>query len=493
MQYSVRHKPLRLGLIGIIALAFFLKYAAYGLLVTPLWNVPDEIGHYSYVEDMANGHLPLLGKATMGLDVTRSQGSDTKPAQNWIAQHPPLYYALSAPVLVTARAAGLSFESQVRSVRLVSALFGALAVLGIICLVVEVTGNAALALACAIFVGCTPTFMLQASGVSHDTLVACLALWAVVWCVRWIDTNQLRYALWCGLLIGLGLITKVTMLAMAVPLFLAMAYWLLKNATSSTKTVAFKQVALVWIVMFLPICVWMLRNVALLHHPLPLATEAHPPKVPIGFFEYMRVQPFWQETLINYVGLFVDWGGHIHKAPAAIQASGPALSYFLIVLCFCSTYSFASTLGRQWQERGRWGAVVLSASVTVVAALCMDRRQFAALDCFTTLVALVSMLCTHLLGALRGERKPWLLAASSLIVLFFALLLYEHIRADYYGELRAAQGRYFYPVLPFLTLAVAWPLRGRGLSRVAFYASLLGMLLFDHFYLHHALRFYGEF
>ncbi|MEI7037523.1 glycosyltransferase family 39 protein [Fulvimonas yonginensis] len=472
-----------------IALFFFLKYAAYGLFVTPLWNIPDEIGHYSYVEEVAEGHLPLLGKSTIAIDVTRSQGrSNTKPVSNWIAQHPPLYYAFSAPILVATRAAGLGFEFQVRSVRLVSALFGALAVLGAMYLVLEVTGNAALALACGIFVGCTPTFLLQASGVSHDTLVACLAFWATVFCVRWTDTTDIRYALWCATLIGLGLITKVTVLAMALPLFFSMVYLIWRKQTRSS-WVTVKQAALLWTCMFLPICIWMSRNLMLLHQPLPLATEAHS-KLPIGFFEYMHVQPFWQETLINYFGLFVDAGGKIHRSPTAIQASGPALSWFLISLCFCSTYALLSALRRQ--QGGHWAIAAFSATAAILAALTMGRSQLAAVDCFFLFASLVSMLCVHLPSALRGEPRSWLLAAGSASTLLFSLVLYEHVRADYYGELRAAQGRYFYPALPFLVIALAWPLRGQRLAKLTLYGSLLAMLLCDYFYLHHVLKFYDQ-
>ena len=65
-----------------LAALFFLKYAAFALYVTPFWDVPDEVGHYSYVSDLSHGHYPLLGEARLTRDVTDSWiGPKAKPAR----------------------------------------------------------------------------------------------------------------------------------------------------------------------------------------------------------------------------------------------------------------------------------------------------------------------------------------------------------------------------------------------------------------------------
>ena len=94
-----------------IAILFFIKFAAFGLFLTPLWDIPDESGHYSYVEDLSHGRMPLLGETRISRDVTDSwKGPNARHRhRNWIAQHPPLYYALSAPVAFTIRAMGEGF------------------------------------------------------------------------------------------------------------------------------------------------------------------------------------------------------------------------------------------------------------------------------------------------------------------------------------------------------------------------------------------------
>src|SRR5690625_3295992 len=84
----------------VIAALFFIKFAAYGLFITPFWDIPDESGHYSYVENLSHGHYPVLGDALVARDVVDSWiGPDANQGRNWIAQHPPLFYALAAPVV----------------------------------------------------------------------------------------------------------------------------------------------------------------------------------------------------------------------------------------------------------------------------------------------------------------------------------------------------------------------------------------------------------
>lgn len=496
MESSQKHKALRRSLIGLVVLAFFLKYVAYALFVTPLWVIPDETGHYSYVEDISDGRIPVLGQAKMAEDVTLSQfGEGQVPGLNWIAQHPPLYYALAAPALISARALGLDFDSQVRSVRLLSSLFGALAVFGFIKFINEATGNGILALACAIFFGCTPMFIQQASGVSHDSLVACLSAWAAYWCARWSNTNDYKSAIWCAIFIALGLITKVTILAMAVPLYFAMSYRLLRQGSLKAPSMhAIRQAAWLWLVMFVPVCIWMARNVILFHHLIPSfndPSQQHP-LVAIGFLEYMHVQPFWQQCLINYTGLFVDWGYKIHEIPAAMQVSGLVLVYFESIFFITA----ALAIVRATVKRGStlfWRATLASAGcLTLGLAINLSHTEFAAIDCGMIFLALATTLASRLLGKSGGDGSRWLLITASSCAVFFALLLYQHVWAGYHGELRAAQGRYFYPVLPFIAAVLAYPLRGHRLSQAALYASIGATLVVENFYLHHALKFYGQ-
>ena len=56
----------------LIAVLFFIKFAAFAMYLTPFWDIPDESGHYSYVEDLSHGRLPVLGEARMSRDIADS-------------------------------------------------------------------------------------------------------------------------------------------------------------------------------------------------------------------------------------------------------------------------------------------------------------------------------------------------------------------------------------------------------------------------------------
>ncbi len=50
----------------LVAALFFVKAVLLALFVTPLWDVPDETGHYAIIADLADGRgLPLPGRSVI--------------------------------------------------------------------------------------------------------------------------------------------------------------------------------------------------------------------------------------------------------------------------------------------------------------------------------------------------------------------------------------------------------------------------------------------
>ena len=83
-----------------LALLFLIKTAVLALFVTPLWEVPDEPGHYAYVLDLTERRgFPVYGKTPLPAEVIASWkvSAAERPPFNWVAQHPPLYHLLAAP------------------------------------------------------------------------------------------------------------------------------------------------------------------------------------------------------------------------------------------------------------------------------------------------------------------------------------------------------------------------------------------------------------
>lgn len=483
------------GVLASVCFIFLVKFCVYAWWVTPLWEIPDESGHFSYVEDLRSGEYPTIGESRMTSEVTRSWlGPRARPPLNWIAQHPPLYYVLATPAAAVAAQAGADFEARVRSTRLVTALIGALALLGLGMFVRQTTGNNAAALASAIFVGATPMFTHLSSGVTHDPLVLCTAAWAAYWCARWLETDRPRDALLCSIFAAACMATKITGIAMAVPLFALMAFRIcfLKPGITPRHRAFFT--AAIWLMMFLPICAWMLRNMILFDAPLPDSRIMRTPSPKdIGFFEMMTRYPVWQNVFLNFIAL-VGWQGQSQGATSFVQASGFTARYFSGVVLFLGLGSLSQLFAPLRAHPARAYALGAALLVALLAATLPVTHDVATYSCIALLALAVAWAGSTLLPMLRGNPQAWLGFTSATMAIAFALAYYYTIWNSYleFGAVKALHGRYFYAVLPFAAYLLLKPF-GNGLpSRLILMASVIALCVSEAFFLHHVFAMYGQ-
>jgi hypothetical protein len=481
-----------------IAMLFFVKFAAFGLFLTPLWDVPDESGHYSYVEDLSHGRMPLLGETRISRDVTDSwKGPNARHRhRNWIAQHPPLYYALSAPVAFTIRAMGGSFQTQVHGVRVLNGLIGAVALVGLMGFLTLATGRGLLGLAGGILLGATPMFTQLSSGVTHDPLVACTAAWACYWLVRWLRDNLFQHALYCAFLAGMCTLAKAIGLTMAIPLFFSMALWILKSEGLPRWRRGVLRAGTVWLVMFLPILLWGVRNWLHFHQLFPdagmLRVRPHNPNE-MGFFEFMLEHPIWQNVVLNFVAL-LGWTGSVPGKTVTVQASGLVAQFFLVILLVCSSLSILQ--GVRFPHGSRWEQIcmLMLVATSIALAATLPTPFVATITCATLLLAVALAGLRSVPAAIRGGlADPWLVLTSCICILFFSTLYYRHIWDAYTqtGTIRALHGRYAYGIMPFFALLMAWPLRKGMLPVAAIAVAALALVVSDGFFLHAAFVMYG--
>ena len=207
-----------LALIVAAYLALALAYAR----ATPAWQAPDEPAHYNYVAYLAeHAQLPVLqpgdypaGKVPIGPEVRLTDISDFR----YEAHQPPLFYALAAVLF--------KLHPTVFALRALSALFGAaLLPVAFACARLTLLARPWLWLGIAAFAGFIPMHLFVAGSIENDSLadlvlsllvLAYLAL-ATGWQNRW------RWAA-VGLLLGLALLTKVTIYPAAVLLF-SLSLW----------------------------------------------------------------------------------------------------------------------------------------------------------------------------------------------------------------------------------------------------------------------------
>lgn len=476
-----------LRIVVVISMLFFLKAAAFAWLVTPLWAIPDEAGHYSYIEDLASGHYPVLGKATMGSDTARSWlGSGVSPRLNWIAQHPPLYYALDAPVVITARALGMNFGQQVRSARLLTAAFGALTLVGLALLVARAAKSLELGLAAAIFTAATPMFLHLSSGVTHDTLLACACAWAVERFFAWQGLRNRARLYTCAGFLAAACITKITALTLAVPLVAIIGVQLISS--SEKWNVRLLDVAMVGLLTFLPVAIWMIHNIFVFGNPLVDARilQHTNPRVHIGPWEFATSKPFWQQTLINYVGM-IGWsaGG----ALKIFEITGLPLRTFTAAIFLSSLMCIFSLAGKRFVDYGLL-AFCTCLLITMFVFATQDQERTTAISCAVFAVAVLSACGYGIVRTLKSDSQLFALLFASLVVLFFSFLYFFRLWHGYDGVLRATQGRYVYPVLGLITLMMAWPWRMLRVERVGLVFAVFSMVLCDYFYLAQVFKFY---
>ena len=229
---AVAPAPARAGADRLAAVVLVLTLGAYLALafgyaaLTPIWQNPDEPAHFNYVAFVARtGGLPELKAGDWDLPLLErlkngTLGPGDSPStiayEGW---QPPLFYLLAAPLVWLGPADDVA--GLVARLRGFDVVLGALT-LGVAYLVgVEVLG-ARLGAAVPLVMAGVPMFTAVSAAVSADPLANLLSAGLVLVLVRWARRPARagpRAALGAGLLLGLGLLTKLA-LAIFGPLVL---------------------------------------------------------------------------------------------------------------------------------------------------------------------------------------------------------------------------------------------------------------------------------
>jgi 4-amino-4-deoxy-L-arabinose transferase-like glycosyltransferase len=259
----------------------FVILSLYYSVTTPLFEAPDEPAHFDYALYLARGR---------GLPIQSFEHDKVVVVQG---HHPPLYYALGALLtfwidmrnapdvyranpnsalryrgsgqepnfLLHTAAEQFPFRGYALAVHLFRALsvvFGAVTMWGVYRLGQIVTRQEIVALGAAALVAFNPQFLYVSGMINNDNAVTTfLTLALVVMAVILVDGPTRKRAIWLGIWIGLGLLSKATalawgvlvvyllvvllwrerewrpiarlMLTMAVPVLLISGWWFVRN------------------------------------------------------------------------------------------------------------------------------------------------------------------------------------------------------------------------------------------------------------------------
>ncbi len=481
-----------------LAILFFVKAAALALFVTPLWDVPDEVGHFALVADLADGRgLPTPGRSVLPEDVVRdwTHGRSLPASErwNWVAQHPPLYYLLAVPFLEAARALTPDPRWQYRAPRLFSALSGAAALLVLFAFFWESSGDAVFAFAAAGSVAFLPMFTHMSSGTNHDVFLALLCSAAALFAVRLARAGRFADGMKMSAALALASVTKLSALVVAAPLVVLAWGWL----ASKGRRRAGEGIAVAAAAFSLP-ALWALRHY-LVFGNVRLHPISHERFSLLSLARYLRDNPVVDHTFKNFIGL-IGWTGTGAGTVRWFQISGPYLAPYLAAALAAA----ALTACWLWRRGPSFGRAAGRAASILVFLFCvgwlfsaadgaaLPKRLLYALLASVPFLALPGILSTK---SLDLDRR--LVAASHAVFLLFALAYLVNSWEAYaiYGSLRATNGRYFFAVLPFLGLAFLLPAARQwkpGRARDAVLLAALALLAADEaaFFLWKVIPFY---
>jgi len=352
-----------------IVIAYLFIAASYAVTI-PFGKGPDETAHVRYIEYLAREHrLPVF--------------DPQNPDPNYEFHQPPLYYALALPSYIL----GGADESAQRLLR----FFTLLITLPLLYLTWALArllfpGDPWVAAAAAGIIAFLPMQLSVATTIGNDGLTEVLAAGVILLLVRYIHAgassdqpssiHPIRTILACGVLIGLGLLTK------SIAVLLLPIVWL--SAGFAAKTPEgfswrqFLQHALAATAAALIISGWWLARNQLLYGD-PLAQKAF-----LQAFQGLRPSPqnFMEQyevpSVMSYIGQVIIWTaasttgvfGPIHGNRFAFF---PWYIYFITgIVATIAAVGFARHLGRTppkgnqrraWQLCGAFALLLLASFV----------------------------------------------------------------------------------------------------------------------------------
>lgn len=212
-----------IGLVG--ATMAFIAIATTFAFQTPPFLAPDETAHLGYAHEIASGDLPEIdGEPTVPASATqwqaeRASGADDRYRAVWVANHPPLHYLATAPLVWLSDATDRP-DGGLMYLRLANIVFAAAGIVLTYLFAVEVTSGARrVALAAASLVA----FLPQGHGVFSAALNDGLAfaaggalLWAAARCLRRGHTTANLALLGGAAAVAWGARTSTMLLAVAI-------------------------------------------------------------------------------------------------------------------------------------------------------------------------------------------------------------------------------------------------------------------------------------
>ncbi len=289
-----------------VALSFFFALTAALIAIVPLGASPDEAAHWQYVEHIAQtGRLPVF------------QGA-APPAPGYEFHQPPLYYLLCAPLWKI-----LGAGVQNYACRAVSMLCG----LGTIALIWSAARllfpqKPRVAPLAALFAALFPLHQAVSAGSNNDGLAGLLAAAIFFLIARMNLHGAARRDAWqFGLVAGLAILTKNTLLVLVFTGFIALVFATKKPNASVSLFPALGTALAIALLIGGP---WLARNQILYGDPLALgAFSKAASAIGPGYAEFSPLLNFLTYTRAVLWMIFLTAWGFFGGPNSAVAATDP--------------------------------------------------------------------------------------------------------------------------------------------------------------------------
>ena len=486
----------------LLVIFFVLKASVSGIWIVRPWDVPDEIGHFSYIKDLAVGNgIPVLDETKMDADAWShfARNTDAAPDKNWIAQHPPLYHVLMVPVYWLGALFGSTLWGSFYLIRLATAcLFG----LGILVMVKAFRAaglSASVSLGLGLIMASIPNHTYLAGAVNHDALVFLFGSLVLYYWVRFSKSSRNYDLTRLGIVLGLGGLVKYTFLVLLPPVVLLVGAVMWRD-----RKVSMNQVATFLGLTFVPILAWMLRNWILVGEGLPIDTSgfqsSHP--LAVGWLEFGRSFPVLSIITRSYWGL-LGWQGDGLLQVRWLQIYSiyqQAYSWPVVILLALTSFYLAkdSLKNQRYLSYGVCG--VLVAVLGFVSIGWWEKELWFYLPLFFLGIAILGWRIAE--GCCQIQSRSWgtiQMAEIGAVVVFFFFLIIHLSKVYAYslpsGVLQGTFGRYYLPIVGFLFLGFfgkglrSFPLRAPLVMGIAILYACVELYVWLHeaipfFYVH---------
>lgn len=240
-------------------------------------NTPNSTGHFGYLYNVLQGHLPR--------------------SNNYQFYQPPLFYILSAVFVkigmaVTGKG---TLDELLYMSQLVSCIASCVTLVFIDELLKKIKARATVRIVVMSLMSFYPVQILAAGRMNNDALAFMFMVMALYYTLLWHEKEELKYIIGIALTIGFGMMTKINCGIIAIITGPVMIYHLIKTVQTKdrNKIISFFKQLVIFSIICFPLGLWYpIRNLIKFEQPLTFV-----PSVGVGTTIYTGNESFFRRWL----------------------------------------------------------------------------------------------------------------------------------------------------------------------------------------------------